>query len=149
MTRDAQSALRRTMETYTKVTRFCIICNYVTRIIEPITSRCAKFRYKPLSTESMSRRLEEICAGERVALAEAEKPGGEGTLDAIMALADGDMRKSITLLQTANRLVGKGEKLARSHVFDAAGTGPATERACVRAYVLSVRVRCVNEAPPW
>jgi replication factor C subunit 2/4 len=60
MTPEAQSALRRIIEAYAKVTRFCLICNYVTRVIEPLASRCAKFRFKPLPIEAMQSRLLDI-----------------------------------------------------------------------------------------
>ena len=99
MTQDAQSALRRTMETYSKITRFCLVCNYVTRIIDPLASRCSKFRFKSLDTANAAARLEHIAAGEAVPLA-------PGAVDALVRCSDGDLRRAITYLQSAARLVG-------------------------------------------
>ena len=99
MTQDAQSALRRTMETYSKITRFCLICNYVTRIIDPLASRCSKFRFKPLDQGNAKKRLEEIAENEGVELE-------EHAVEALIKCSEGDLRKAITFLQSAARLVG-------------------------------------------
>ncbi|KAI0397897.1 replication factor C subunit 2 [Xylariaceae sp. FL0594] len=103
MTQDAQSALRRTMETYSKITRFCLICNYVTRIIDPLASRCSKFRFKSLDQGNARRRLEQIAEKEGVTLE-------DGAVDALIRCSEGDLRKAITFLQSSARLVGAVEK---------------------------------------
>jgi replication factor C subunit 2/4 len=99
MTQDAQSALRRTMETYSKITRFCLICNYVTRIIDPLASRCSKFRFKSLDQGNAKKRVEEIAEKEGVKLE-------VGASDALIKCSEGDLRRAITFLQSAARLVG-------------------------------------------
>lgn len=108
MTQDAQSALRRTMETYSRITRFCLVCNYVTRIIDPLASRCSKFRFKSLDEGSAARRLEEIAGAEGVTL-------GEGAVDALVRVSEGDLRKAITFLQSAARLVGAVKVAEQQH----------------------------------
>lgn len=101
MTQDAQSALRRTMETYSKITRFCLICNYVTRIIDPLASRCSKFRFKVLDQGNAKGRIEEIALKEKVKL-------DLGVADALIKCSEGDLRKSITFLQSAAKLAKGG-----------------------------------------
>src|SRR3989339_275433 len=91
LTQDAQQALRRTMEKFARTCRFVLSCNYSSRIIEPIQSRCVVFRFKPLGSKEMIARLKEI----------AEKEGAkidEKALDAIIYVSMGDMRKAINVL---------------------------------------------------
>ena len=93
-TDDAQSALRRTMEQFSDSTRFILSCNYSSKIIDPIQSRCAVFRYSPLSDEALAGQLEEIATDEGIELTD------EG-LDALVYAANGDMRRGINSLQAA------------------------------------------------
>jgi len=102
------------METESKTTRFCLICNYVTRIIEPITSRCAKFRFKPLSREILAQRLREICEKESVSCEDE-------ALETLIETSEGDMRKAITTLQSTARLRGDSESITKADVIEISG----------------------------
>eukprot|EP00276_Gloeochaete_wittrockiana_P002658 CAMPEP_0184674466 /NCGR_PEP_ID=MMETSP0308-20130426/87252_1 /TAXON_ID=38269 /ORGANISM="Gloeochaete witrockiana, Strain SAG 46.84" /LENGTH=343 /DNA_ID=CAMNT_0027122067 /DNA_START=38 /DNA_END=1069 /DNA_ORIENTATION=- len=117
MTPDAQAALRRTMETYSKITRFCLICNYISRIIDPLASRCAKFRFKPLESGTVIERLRHISDMEQL-------PASDSTLQTIVNVSDGDMRKAIMYLQSAARL--QGNNISSEGVIDIAGVIPKT-----------------------
>ena len=94
LTSDAQSALRRTMEQFSNNTRFILSCNYSSRIIDPIQSRCAVFRFPPLTDEAIREQIEIVAAEEDITV---EDSG----YDAIAYAADGDMRRAINALQAA------------------------------------------------
>jgi replication factor C subunit 3/5 len=93
MTFDAQFALRRIIEKYSRTTRFCLICNYENKIIPAIRSRCANFRFSPISSQHVEKKLENICENENI---QYEKK----VLESISLLSKGDLRKSINFLQS-------------------------------------------------
>ena len=95
MTSEAQAALRRVIEKYTSNTRFCLICNYVNKIIPALQSRCTKFRFAPLRPEQIVSRLQEVITTEHV---DATEDGQ----NAILQLADGDLRRVLNLLQSTS-----------------------------------------------
>jgi replication factor C small subunit len=94
MTSDAQQALRRTMERYTETCRFVLCANYSGKIIEPIQSRCAPFRFTYLPRKEHDSYLCEIASKEKVKL----EPDG---LDAVFEVCGGDLRRAINTLQAA------------------------------------------------
>lgn len=93
MTKDAQMALRRVMEKYVKNARFCLICNYVSKIIPALQSRCTRFRFQPLPLDFVKTRLEYICKEENI-------QGDDQGIQAVMTLGCGDMRRTLNLLQS-------------------------------------------------
>jgi replication factor C small subunit len=111
MTRDAQQALRRTMERFTETCRFILICNYSGKIIEPIQSRCAPFRFSYLAREDHDEYLQSIIQKESVNLSD------EG-LGAIFEVCRGDLRRAINTLQAAASL---GKEIAAETVYSVVG----------------------------
>lgn len=94
LTTDAQAALRRTMEKYSRICRFVLSCNYASKIIDPIQSRCAVFRFKPLTQDDVKGFLEKLVAAEGVKIVPEAVEG-------LVHVSRGDMRRAVNSLQVA------------------------------------------------
>ncbi|MFH0837147.1 MAG: replication factor C small subunit [Candidatus Aenigmatarchaeota archaeon] len=107
LTKDAQHALRRIMENYSDHCRFFLSCNYLSRIIHPIQSRTAVFRFSPLKEQEVMDHIKIIAAKENV-------KADENTLRAIFKVSEGDLRKAINILQMASL----EENITEEHIYD-------------------------------
>ncbi|MFH8080490.1 MAG: replication factor C small subunit [Candidatus Aenigmatarchaeota archaeon] len=108
LTAEAQHALRRTMEAYATTTRFVLLCNYSSKIIEPIQSRCAVFRFKPLGESDVKTFIQRIVTNEKLQIT-------EDGINAIINLAEGDLRKVANILQAASSIK---EKITEDVIYD-------------------------------
>jgi len=124
VTKDAQAALRRIIEAHSRITRFILICNYVTRIIEPLASRCAKFRFQALPPATMKERVTTIAQAEGRKNKSKNKNAvvvTERQIDAVLAVSGGDMRRAVTSLQSVQALLaGQGDANTNRIVIDEA-----------------------------
>lgn len=107
MTDEAQDALRVIIEEHSKVTRFCFICNYITKITDAIKSRCTAVYFKRLEHDTMCNKLKEISTKEDMKLS-------NNIIDALIDVSNGDMRKAIMMLQNLKYLYKNKELYKKS-----------------------------------
>ncbi len=112
LTSDAQHALRRTMERYTHTCRFILDCNYSSKILGPIQSRCAVFRFKRLTDADLSKVLNNISKSEKLDV-------DPKAIEAMIYVSEGDMRRAINMLQAASAL---GRRITEKSVYDVSST---------------------------
>lgn len=111
LTSEAQGALRRTMEKYSKICRFILSCNYASKIIDPIQSRCAQFRFRPFSKEDMEGFLKRIIDAENLDV-------DADALESLVYVARGDMRRAVNGLQAAASM---GGPITQETIFQTTG----------------------------
>ncbi|MBS3073908.1 replication factor C small subunit [Candidatus Pacearchaeota archaeon] len=100
LTRDAQNALRRTMENYSNTCRFILSCNFSSKIIDPIQSRCVLFRFTLLEKKDIAKIIKKIAEGESL---EIDDP----TIDVLYEASEGDCRRAINLMQSTSSISTK------------------------------------------
>jgi len=117
LTSDAQGALRRIMEQFSETCRFILSCNYSSKIVEAIQSRCAVFRFRPLDEDKVLDMVKEVAGSEGVEL-------DDDAAHAIAQVSLGDLRKAITSLQVAASL---NAHVTRDLVYETTATAPPEE----------------------
>ena len=126
LTPDAQGALRRIMEQNAETCRFILSCNYSSKIIEPIQSRCAVFRFRPLAEDQVLEMVTSVAANEEINL-------DEDAAAAIAQVSLGDLRKAITSLQVAASL---SAHVTRDLVYETTATATPEE---LHSYILACK----------
>lgn len=127
MSHEAQAALRRVIEKYTKNVRFCILCNHVNKIIPAVQSRCTRFRFSPVQKSAMLPRLAEIARSEGV-------PADNTGLAAAFKLSNGDMRRCLNLMQACALARGL---INEDAIYEVAGNPKPAEVADLGTMILS------------
>ena len=117
LTKEAQQALRRTMENYTQTCRFILSCNYSSKIIDPIQSRCAVFRFKPLSKENIFEMIDIIVAKEKIKITKEAK-------EALYLAGQGDCRRTENILQSCSAI---SDEIDEETVYSLASTAKPKE----------------------
>ncbi|KAJ4460045.1 putative Replication factor C subunit 5 [Paratrimastix pyriformis] len=114
MTHPAQFALRRVIEKCSHNARFCLICNYVGKIIPALQSRCTKFRFGPLDHKAVEGRMHQIAQAEHIAITPE-------AISTIVSLAEGDMRKCLNVLQSTALQSGERGEVTADMVYQTTG----------------------------
>ncbi|CAD2216705.1 replication factor C subunit 3/5 [Angomonas deanei] len=127
MSHDAQAALRRVIEKYTKNVRFCILCNHINKIIPALQSRCTRFRFAPVRKADMLPRLQQIAEAEGI------KYTTEG-LGAAFRLSQGDLRRCLNTLQSS---VLSYNEISEKSVYDVTGNPSPKEVSTMVSDMLS------------
>ena len=109
LTKEAQHSLRRMMETFSLSCRFIFSCNFSSKLIEPIQSRCVVFRFKPLSNDAISKVIKRVCDKENLKISEK-------VLETVIKVSDGDVRTATNILQSASVL---GKIITEENIFEA------------------------------
>lgn len=95
MTYDAQIILKKVMDRYNKKVRYCLICNYIKKIIPSIISRCCNFKFSVIDFDNVKVKLKEVIEKEKIKI-------DEKSIETIIRKSNGDLRKSINIIQSIN-----------------------------------------------
>lgn len=114
MTPEAQAALRKVMESKSGITRFCFTCNYIDKILDPISSRCMKFRFKPIEKSAIITKLKSISITEKINI-------NDDCITTIANISEGDVRRSIMILQNVKYMINYKKNIISKDIIELTG----------------------------